>query len=208
MRSASTAHLFALPGCAWLGLRIWAWARTIGSALPRIAASVMAALTLPLLGSAAVAGALGLVFPALKADEKDVASESPAVQTCLDPAAIAALDRLPKTTILTPIDLGAPLLFWTHHSLVATPHHRNKQAMADTIRAFTGNAAEAEALVRRQQATLVVFCRSANDFIQYRRARRDSLAAELYAGTPPAWLEAVPIGAGSTLTVWRVKPPA
>src|SRR3546814_7668948 len=47
-RSVSTAHIFALPGCAWLGLRAWAWARTIASTVPRILASAMAALTLPL----------------------------------------------------------------------------------------------------------------------------------------------------------------
>ena len=206
MRSASTAHLFALPGCAWLGLRMWAWARTIGSALPRIAASVMAALSLPLLGSIAIAGALGLVFPGLKADEKDAAEAPPIEQTCLDAAAIAALDRMPATTILTPIDLGAPLIFWTRHSFVATPHHRNKQAMADTIRVFAGDPARAEALVREQQAALIVFCRSANDFTQYRGARRDSLAAQLYAGKPPLWLQAVPIGRATGLSVWRVKP--
>src|SRR3546814_14621717 len=43
-RSVSTAHIFALPGCAWLGLRAWAWARTIASTVPRILASAMAAL--------------------------------------------------------------------------------------------------------------------------------------------------------------------
>src|SRR3546814_2617608 len=57
-RSVSTAHIFALPGCAWLGLRAWAWARTIASTVPRILASAMAALTLPLLGSMAVAAVL------------------------------------------------------------------------------------------------------------------------------------------------------
>ena len=78
--------------------------------------------------------------------------------------------------------------------------------MADTIRAFAGDPAKAEALVRRQQATLVVFCRTANDFTKYRLARKDSLGAQLYAGTPPAWLEAVPIGSRAGLSVWRVKP--
>src|SRR3546814_14148648 len=34
-RSVSTAHIFALPGCAWLGLRAWAWARTIASTVDR-----------------------------------------------------------------------------------------------------------------------------------------------------------------------------
>jgi uncharacterized membrane protein len=209
-RSASTAHLFALPGCAWLGLSAWAWARTIPAMLPRILASAAAALTLPLLSAVAVAAVLSLVVPAIRDEEERAAAEAadtnPYRSYCLDPAAIADLNRLPPATLLTPIDLGAPLIFWTQHSLVATPHHRNKDAMADTIRAFAGDPAQAEALVRRQQATLIVVCRTANDFTKYRRARKDALAAQLYDGTPPGWLEAVPITSRAGLALWRVKP--
>src|SRR3546814_12986977 len=89
---------------------------------------------------------------------------------------------MPPTTLLTPIELGAPLVFWTRHSLVATPHHRNKDAMADTIRAFAGDPTKAEALVRRQQAALIVLCRTANDFTKYRRARKDSLGGQPSSG--------------------------
>ncbi len=67
-------------------------------------------------------------------------------------------------------------------------------------------AGHAEALVRKQAATLIIFCRTANDFAKYRSARKDALAAQLYAGTPPAWLEAVPIASRAGLSVWRVKP--
>ncbi|WP_439567087.1 hypothetical protein [Sphingopyxis sp.] len=206
LRSVSTAHLFALPGCAWLGLRAWAWARSLPSALPRIVASAAATLTLPTIGSIAAALALGTVFPAVKADEEASAAPTAYERTCLDPATIAALNRLPATTILTPIDLGAPVIFWTHHGLVASGHHRNKEAMADTIRAFVGDPAAAEGLVRKQKATLVMICSTANDLIQYRRARKDALAAQLYAGTPPAWLEPVPLGTSTKLSVWRIKP--
>jgi len=208
LRSVSTAHIFALPGCAWLGLRAWAWARQIRSTLPRILASALAALTLPLLGSIAVAIVLGSVFPGLKANEAESAPSAPFEETCLDPATVAALDRLPPTTILTPIDLGAPIIFWTRHSLVATGHHRNKEAMADTIRIFVGDPGQAEALVRKQKATLIVFCRTANDLVQYRAARKDALAAQLYAGKAPAWLEPLAVGEQAGLSVWRVKPAA
>ncbi len=208
LRSVSTAHLFALPGMAWIGLRAWTRARAIASPLPRVLASAGAALTLPLVGSIAVAVALGAVFPVLKAEEAASGPSGPFESTCLDPAAIAALNHLPPTIIMTPIDLGAPLIFWTNHGVVATGHHRNKQAMADTIRAFVGDPAQTEALVRKNQATLVVICRTAPDLTQYRRARKGALAAQLYAGKPPAWLESVPVGGSSGLAAWRVKPPA
>jgi hypothetical protein len=206
LRSVSTAHIFALPGCAWIGLRVWGWARSIQATIPRVLASAMASLTLPLFGSIAVAAVLGLVFPGLQADPKDEVAKARYAGNCLDPAAVAALDRLETTTILTPIDLGAPVIFWTRHRLVATPHHRNKDAMADSIRVFAGDPARAEALVRKHGATLIVFCRTANDFAQYREARKDALAAQLYAQKAPAWLEPVPIASRAGLSVWRVKP--
>lgn len=208
LRSVSTAHLFALPGCAWLGLCAWARARAISSTVLRILASAAAAVTLPVIGSMAFAMALGAAFPALRAEESTASEAKPHAVNCLDPAAITALNGLPATTILTPIDLGAPLIFWTRHSLVATPHHRNKEAMADTIRIFTGDPARGEALVRKHGATLIVFCPTANDFQGYRRARKDGLAARLFAGKAPAWLEAVPINTGAGLSVWRVVPAA
>lgn len=205
LRSAGTAHLFALPGCAWLGVRGWRRARAIVSPAPRVLASAAAALTLPMLGGMAVAVVAGLVFPQVREEQREEEKGSPE-QTCLDPATIAALDRLPTATLLTPIDLGAPLIFWTRHSVVATPHHRNREAMADTLRVFIGDPARAEALVRKQQAGLIVYCPTANDFTSYRRASKTDLAAMLYAGKAPDWLERVSIGSGSNLAVWRVRP--
>lgn len=205
LRAAGTAQLFALPGSAWLGLHIWTRARSIAALLPRVAVSAAAALTLPLLGGLAAAAIAGLAFPAVKAAQNEK-EKSIAEQTCIDPATVAALDRLPPTVMLTPIDLGAPLIFWTHRAVVATPHHRNREAMADTLRIFIGDPAKAEALVRKQKATLIVYCPTANDFSQYRRVSKASLAARLYAGTPPGWLERMPMPGDSGLAVWRVRP--
>lgn len=206
IRSVATAHLFAIPGCAWLGLRAWDGARAVSAAGPRILASVLTAFTLPLFASMAVAVPLGWAFPALQVDENDAAGATPLAEACLDRATIAALDDLPPTTVMTPLDLGPSLIFWTDHRVVATGHHRNAKAMADTIRAFVGDPARAEALVRGQEATLILFCPTANDFKRYRGARSDALAAQLYARRAPAWLEPLDIGGTTALSVWRVKP--
>ena len=206
LRSVSTAHLFALPGCAWLGIRIWQWARTLPSALPRVLASTLAALSLPMFGSIAISILLGAMIPMFKPADKHSAVKPPFAQDCLDPAAIAALNRIPATTIMTPIDLGAPIIYWTRHSLVATGHHRNKEAMANTLRVFVGDPAKAEALVRQERAELIVICRTASDLVQYRRARRDALATQLYAGKAPEWLEPFPIASRAGLAAWQVKP--
>jgi hypothetical protein len=78
--------------------------------------------------------------------------------------------------------------------------------MADTLRIFIGDPAKAEALVRKQKATLIVYCPGADDFSQYRRVSKASLAARLYAGKPPRWLERVASSGDSGLAVWRVRP--
>lgn len=202
LRSVATAHLFAIPGCAFLAIAAWRRARAIRSPLARIVASVLVPLILPLFASVAAASLIGWAFPGLR----PVPAPAEARASCLDTRAIAALNRLAPTTVLTPIDFGAPLIFWTRHSVVATGHHRNKEAMADTIRAFISDPAVAEPLVRKQKATLVVFCRAATDFGTYRRANAAGLAAVLYTGHPPAWLEPVPLGANAQLSVWRVRP--
>src|SRR3546814_12388469 len=65
-RSVSTAPIFALPGCAWLGLRAWSWARTIACTVPRTLSLALAALTFSLLRSAAVAAVLTPLVPGRK----------------------------------------------------------------------------------------------------------------------------------------------
>lgn len=207
MRSVSTAHLIATPGCAWIGVQIWTRARGHAVMIVRVPGSALAAATLPLFASIAVALPLGWMIPALKPVEESVAAaDTPQRQNCLDPAAIAALDRLAPTTILAPIDLGAPLIFWTPHRLVATPHHRNKDAMADTIRFFLDGGARAEGIAHRRGARMIVVCLSANDFTRYRKSHPDGLAARLYAGKPPTWLEPVSLGDTKGLMAWRVRP--
>src|SRR3546814_19977139 len=76
MGSAATAHLFAVPGCAWIGVRLWTWARGMARALPRILASLLAAATLPLFASMALALPLGWAFPALKPVDERTAARS------------------------------------------------------------------------------------------------------------------------------------
>src|SRR3546814_14932128 len=100
----------------------------------------------PLFASMAVAVPLGWAFPALKPD-RTAASDTPARQNCLDPRGIAALNQLPATTILAPIDLGAPLIFWTPHRLVAPTPPLTHAPMAATTPTTPAHPAPPAALV-------------------------------------------------------------
>lgn len=106
MRSVATAHTYALPGCAWLLFVAWRRARAVGTSLPRVGATALVALLLPLPASIAAAMTLGSVLPGGRAGETDNASAASLEKTCLDPVTIAALERIKPETLMTPIDLG------------------------------------------------------------------------------------------------------
>lgn len=205
-RAVANAHVYALPGCAWLLLAWWDRARAIPGTLPRLIASVATVLLLPIQASSAIAAGLGWAFPAVVSNNSQRADEPSVREACLNPESVAALNRIAPGTVMAPLDLGPDLLFWTHHSVVATGHHRNNEAMADAIRFFIGVPAKGEALAHRRQATLVMICGLAGDAQHYRDRHKEGLAAALYRGQPPAWLEPLRDGGKDGLSVWRVKP--
>ncbi len=47
---------------------------------------------------------------------------------CTTYDALRGLDALPATLLFTPLDVGAHMLVYTHHSVVGTGHHRNVEA--------------------------------------------------------------------------------
>lgn len=206
MRSVATAHVYALPGCAWLLLYAWTCARQIPLTSGRVLASVAVTLVLPLPASIVTTKALAAVIPAFAPKPKETKGAVSFRKSCLTSATIAALDRLPAEKAMVPLDFGPSLLFWTHHSVVATGHHRNGEAMADAIRTFIATPDAAEALVRKHGATLVVYCGVGNDLILYRKRHKNGLAALLDAGRTPNWLEPVINGGHDGLSVWRVEP--
>ena len=203
MRSVSTAHIFALPGCVWLSVRAWTAARSMRSAGLRILATASTVASLPLLASVIVVSALSWVIPSIKTEPtEEAAGQEP---HCLTPRTVAILNRFKPETVLAPLDLGPQILFWTHHNVVATGHHRNAEAMADTLWAFTSEPSKAEAYVRKTKTSLVIFC-DAVDFETYRKDNPKGLAAMLKRGQAPEWLEPLAFGRAEGLSVWRVKP--
>lgn len=203
LRTASTAQMMALPGCAALGLMLWDWARTKPSTLPRIGGSLLAFVAVPPLAGMAAALLIGVIAPARPDAAR--ANDGPFGPTCVDTISVAGLNRLPTSTILAPLDIGPDLLQRTAHSVVATGHHRNNAAMALTINAFIGSPAEARDLARRGGAAIIVACPAAPEFATFRRAAPDGLAARLERGETPEWLDPLPLGHGAQLRAWRIK---
>ena len=95
-------------------------------------------------------------------------------------------------------DFGPELLYWTPHAVVATPYHRNVQAVRDVHR-ILGSADEDEShvLLDRRQADLVLLCPAARGGYFGRRdvSGMPTLYARLFDGTGPGWLRPLPLAA-------------
>ena len=127
------------------------------------------------------------------------------VEACGMPGSLPALARLPAATIFAPLDIGPSLLLGTHHSVVATGHHRANLAMNDVIAAYLATPEAARAIVARRGAKYVVSCDDLVELHNYAYDARHGLAADLLRDRPPGWLRRVPLGASATnLKLWEV----
>ena len=135
------------------------------------------------------------------------AMEPPLGSGCSMPGSLPAIAGLPPATIFAPFDIGATLLRDTHHSVVATNHHRAASAMHDVIAAYLAAPDQAELIVRRHGAHYVIACSDLIEARNYRKYSPDGLMPQLLAGRIPAWLEpvALPAQAGN-LQLFRVRP--
>ncbi|QJQ31699.1 hypothetical protein GV829_03950 [Sphingomonas lacunae] len=204
LRTASTAQMIALPGCAALGLMLWDRARAMTSTVPRIGASLAAFIAVPPLAGMAAAIMISAIAPS--SSTAAAGGNGGLGTSCVDPVSVAALNAMPTTTILAPLDIGPDLLQRTPHSVVATGHHRNNAAMAMTINTFIGPADQAQAMARRSAATLIVICPHAPETATFRRVAPDGLAARLSRGEALDGLDPLPLGQGAQLRAWQIKP--
>lgn len=119
----------------------------------------------------------------------------------------AKLDQLPPSVVFAPLDIGPAILVKSHHSVVATGHHRAAAAMRDVIAAYTAEPDEAETIIARHEAQYLVICTDLMEPRLFAHAAPDGLMAHLLAGDVPAWLEPVPIEGPPEFAVYRVVRP-
>ena len=113
--------------------------------------------------------------------------------------------RIPATTIFTFVDLGPRLINVTHHKAIAGPYHRNGDAILDTHHAFGGDPDAARAIMKRHGATLLMTCPNMSESTIYRVRNPKGFYSRLATGEQFDWLEPVPLPAGSSLLLWRIK---
>lgn len=201
IRAAAAAQLLAVPAATYL---IW-------TVVPRLRASGNIVVRVVGVAALVLAGS-GLLVPFMirmvpKAPDKPAyAAVRKAGASCSTIPSMAPLNKVPRATVLTMVDLGPRLITLTHHDAIAGPYHRNGTQILDVHRAFNGDEAKARQIARKYGATLLLICPNFAEATVYRAKSPKGFYAKLERGIVPAWLEPVTLPAKSPFKLWRIKP--
>lgn len=197
LRATSTTHAFVLAGYVPAVIALFRWGRSQSSALARVPATAACVLAFPIALSAIIVGTMSLITPDKSTDE---------LARCLKRDQLAGLNQLPKGTMFASLDISSALLEGSHHTVVATGHHRNHRAIHQVIAGFMAEPSEAEAMVRQTGATYVTLCPLIPEIQNFARHAPKGLAQALIDNRVPAWLAPVPGYTQSRLRIYRVRP--
>lgn len=207
IRAGPVAQALAAPGAAMLGWtmlpRVQSWkymlARVLGiGALFVISSGLVVQFSLE-----AVNAAIRLM-PQNQAKAKFKKKVANANARCPTLPALAPIERIPATTVLTFIDMGPRLINTTHHSAIAGPYHRNQAALLDVIHAWRGTPAIAHDVVRRHHVGMVLICPGMSESTIYMAEAPKGFYAQLAHDKVPNWLAPIALPKNSPFKAWRV----
>jgi hypothetical protein len=151
------------------------------------------------LATVAVAKAVGdqTILPA------DIAS------ACNTKEVIAPLAAEPTGVVAAPSNLGAAILRFTPHRVLAAPYHRNQAGMLAELNIGLASPEAAHALLKRDGVTLLAFCADDAQTDLIMEKAPDGLYAALKTGAVPPYLVPMADAAGGQkgpLALYRVTP--
>ncbi|WP_017670329.1 hypothetical protein [Blastomonas sp. AAP53] len=199
-RSIAFAGLMATIPFGWFAAQMiarWQSAQALRPKLLAAAALYLVLMPYPL---------MSVLYSVLATPEEDALLDDTDM-TCAIHRTAGLLNRLPTGTLFAPLDIGPNLLLDTHHSIIASGHHRSEAAMHDVIEAFTSDPETARRHILAHKADYVVACVDMHEVLLYEKeGDPQSLAARLVSGNPPDWLEPIALGGPDGLRAWRVLP--
>jgi hypothetical protein len=201
-RAGASALMFAVPGATALGWAIIPRLRAHHNMLVRVFGTTAAFMLVSGLWAQLVIGQIPdpkVATPRMKLVNK-------ANSTCPTAPALRPIALLPKATIMTFVDLGPRLITMTHHNAIAGPYHRNGEAILDIHKVFRGQPAEAQAVMKRHGATMLLICPNMSESTIYAAQNPKGFYVQLAKGQVPDWLEPVALPLRSPYKLWRVKP--
>ena len=199
-RTGPAAQMMSLPAAAALTFILAPMAFRSGSALVRVPGTVLATL----LGLGALVPLVAGQFPdkAKTAAQKavDVANRS-----CPSLKSMAPVARQPRGIVFSFVDLGPRLIAVTHHDAIAGPYHRNDRAIADVMKAFRGDAAQAKRIIGDYRSDYLLICPNMSTATIFSSEAPKGFYMQLIKGRVPGWLEPIDLGPKSPFKMWRVK---
>ncbi len=201
-RVASAAQLLSVPGVTYGVWTLLPIVRKSGSVLVRVFGTVAVILLPSGLAFEMALKAIPAAAPTAKAKTVRRAGS-----LCNTLPALRPIAQLPKTTILTFVDIGPRLITVTHHNAIAGPYHRNGQSILDVYRAFDGSPDDARAVAQKYGASMILICPNMAESTQYTARSPKGFYTQLAAEKAPAWLERVSLPKASPFMAWRIKEP-
>lgn len=194
---------FSVPlACVPLAFWVAGWRRN-AEAKPGVASSLkLAGAWLVSFNVCWILAALGIwhLF-ASRGDHQQLITER-----CYKQADYAQLAAMPVENVLVISNLGASVLRYTPHRVLAGPYHRNVAGNLATLEAFIGTPEKAREITRANTIGLLAFCRGNTETAFLAKRAPDGLLAGLLAGKTPDWMEIAPESRGRPLELYRVLP--
>lgn len=207
IRGAAFATAFAIP--------FGAWAVAIARREYRLRAGVLRLLGFAAAAAASSAAAWASAAEVLQSRLTDASvlgnyeARVESSKACATPEAFRSLAAAPKGVMLNQFALGAGVLVWTDHGVLAGPYHRDVDGTMTMIQALRAGPEAAREIIAASSADYVLVCAAAPETRFYARhaaagvAPEDTLSSLLGRGVPPDWLTPVDIGP-SPLSLYRV----
>ena len=177
LRAASLAHALAAIASGWMFGYLfanWQSKRGAGPALLLLVGAVF-------ISPSGWAYARSLM-PDGAADARSFSA------ACRSGEAYRPVAAAPRAVVFTPVDLGAPLIYYTRHLATSAPYHRNPAAIELTFDVFRGTAETARRKIAMTGATHLLYCPGLGELSRHARAAPDGFAADLINGNLPSWL--------------------
>lgn len=201
VRGARLSIMPAMPAAAWLIVAVrqrYLAAPKLGNILALVGSWLaFSGIVLALVVTAIVA-----IVPSRAQQVSEVRAGK---EPCLVPASFTDLAALPPERLMSPIDLGAHIMLYTPHEVVAAPYHRNQQGVRDAFRFFNDPIADARAILDARGIGLVVICPAMPELRGLPSRAEDSFVNLYAADQLPAWLENVTLP-DSALQIFAVLP--
>ena len=184
---------------AWIGVR-----RTRAADAPSLRNTLLMATAWLVSINVAWTAAAERLLPAQTATA--MATPAGRAKACHRAADYDRLASLPAGGVLAVSNLGAPILRYTAHRVLAGPYHRNVDGNLLAIRAFLEGEPAARAIVRAEGLGYVALCPGNDETKTFAAWAPEGFLAELTRGEMPAWLEPLPGNDGRALAIYRVLP--